>query len=1456
MAIQFARCEYVSRSSGGNACRKASYNQREDIRCERTGELFSFKERGGNVHHEIILPKGADEKFKNSSVLWNEAEACEGRSNSQVAKEFVIALPDNEEMTLEDRVELTRRFGNIFVERGVAAQLDVHAPHESEKNWHGHLLVTTRRFSNDGLTFDAKARDLDPIIRSGTVVEADLWGEVWRDLQNTFFEEKGYDIRVDAIGIVPQEHLGPVRMRHHLNEAVLRSQLLQKANEKLAKNPLSILEEMTRTQAVFTQKDVEFFFQKHVPSNEREGLLEKVLEHSQTIPLYDKETREKTGFSTTQRVRTEEEKLIRFADSIAKKSAVRLSAFSIEKGMEGKNLSNEQKIAYDLCVDSEKNLALIQGRAGVGKSYLLDAMRVAHEVEGFRVLGLAPTNKVAMDLRKEGFEAKTCHSFLFAFKNNRETLDSKTLVIVDEAGMLGTTLSVEIFNVIKNKGAKLILVGDDRQLSSVERGGTFRFLADRYTAVELSEVRRQTIGWQKEVSEALAEGNVKRAVHLLEEHKALVWSTTKEESLTNLLKDWGKDTLLNPQDTRQIIAQRNVDVDALNQGARDLLRQSGQLGEVEITCSTQRGRVAFAEGDRIQLTNTDKSQGLMNGSFGTIEKIDSKTKNITLHLDNGEVKDLNPNTYDGLRHGYAATVYKTQGANLVSVYALHSKRTNQPTNYVGLTRQTKSLSLYVSQDETPSIAHLIRQMERQQEKGTSLVFDTFKDIEKQQQEKTFFSPVKEVADILLTKVKDKFHKNEAFYQFEKEKSPSQEAAVVSVFKESERALENKLENVLSLTKVKSQPPIPHNVSTLVDVKAVENVIKENLADFADHVFASIGESHNRAMSSSVEKRYGKKGEFSINLHTGLWVNHKNTELAGGPMHLLTKLKNLSFKDAIAYGASWARLSPEQLSLRKQSVAPSHSQNTEKDNLEKEAAKNKQKIERAQALWAKGQPIQRSIAERYLKEQRRIEGELPQDFRHLPNVKVTGEQNSGTSYPCLMVAARSREGDVTAVQLTFLDPSTANKANILVQKRSYGLLKGSAVTIQENKSSNLLFIAEGVETALSLKEAGLQGYIKASLGIANIKRLEPRYLRSHIIICGDHDAPDSPASKSLEKSAQSLEERGFKVTIIKPDYLGEDFNDVLKKHGPEGVREILKQAVSQALIQPVATKDSSPTSIKTEAEKVLHEIIQTCEKYMYAYMAEENISLTNELKERIPLQAERAANLIFYAHTLNGPTPTEKETKLFIARAKYELDRIPQIKEKFTEEWHKNGNFDEQKDPLLIHMIADRQVSIEGRLFFEAKQAGQKPPLNIPQLAEAEFKAHRAETKALAQRLGSQYSLSENAATECARNIFRYQENHGSKPTDTQMTAMVEIAHQIEEKYPDFLEKDLGSHNLTYLRRMNGDLMFREGCYNNRHSIAQEHDMLKMQEKTLLEVQKQRIEQEVSRQKERDFSMSM
>ncbi|OJW51839.1 MAG: hypothetical protein BGO67_07395 [Alphaproteobacteria bacterium 41-28] len=1526
MAIQFARCEYISRRTGANACRKASYNQRDTVPCERTGEVFSFKDRGGNVHHEILLPEGADSRFKNSRILWNEVERCEKRINSQLAKEFVLALPDDPEITLGDRIELARRFTNTLVEKGIAAQLDVHSPHDGEKNWHAHLLVTTRRFSEDGLTFGAKARDLDPVIRSGHVVEANLWGEIWKEVQNTYFEEKGYHLRVDPIGIIPQEHLGPVRMRHHMNEAILRSQVLQKANERLAQDPRMVLETLTQTQAVFSKKDVEIFLKKHVPLNEREGLLEEILSDKSVLSLFDKET--ETGYFTTQDVRSEEEKLIRFADTIAKRRTFALPSVFISKGLSGKipafagtNLSAEQRKAYELCVSSGQNLSIIQGRAGVGKSYVLDAIRIAHQFSNYRVLGLAPTHKVATALKENGFqEAKTCHSFLFAFKNGREKLDSNTLVIVDEAGMLGTELSVELFNVIKNNGAKLILVGDDRQLSSVARGRTFSFLAERYGSVELKEIRRQTVAWQKAVSEDLFQRNIKSAVRLLQENKAILWDNKKEESLNALLKAWSRDSLLNPQETRQILAHRNVDVDALNAGARDFLRQQGRLGDLEVTCKTQRGMMTFATGDRVQFMKTDKEQGLTNGYFGIIEHINPETKRMTICLDNQEKKDVDPHTYEGLRHGYAATIYKSQGSTLNHIYVLHSKLMNRHLHYVALTRQTKSLSLYVSQDETPHLSHLIHQMEKDENKGTSLVFDTKRDIQKRRAEKSFSNHFKNTAEKFYAQIKDLFHKNKDFYNFERPANKSQESVTFSLFKplpESKGTEQNtftKKEQRESLS-AKAISFIDKKATHPLDARQVEHALKQNMTSFADHIFESMGEPYHRASSSAIERRYGKKGHISVNLRTGAWIDYKNSEMSGGPLHLLTKLKDFSFKEAVEYGASWAGLTPEKSDLFQPQLVSF--KNEKNEVLERETKEKKQKIAKAQALWQKGKDIQGTIAERYLREHRKIEGELPQDLRYLPADKMR-------LHPSLMVAARSQTGEVTAVQLTLLNPQTAAKAKIDVAKRSYGLIKGSAVTIQAcshpredgkhrepAQSSHILFIAEGVETALSIKETGVREMIKASLGLSNIGRLTPNILNesslngpslnggplnesphTRIIIYADHDAPDSSAAKSLHKSVQALQDNGYEVTVIKPDHLGEDFNDVLKQKGPQGVREILERSLPQELKNGLFKEQPSlqtfsekgPTEalsrrkesenlsqpIKAyekhapiEGQLIFESVIKHCEKHLYDYLEKEKRHLTPELQEQISIQSKRAANYIFHSHTLKETTPTLEETKLFLLRAKYELNRIPEIRMEIMKDWQREGHFDETKanpqaqgsrNGLMAHMIAQRQASIEGRLYLEAKQKGLNPSYHIPDWAEQEFKNNRQQTKSLAQKIVAKHSLPEKAALYCAKDILRYKETHGEKPTTDQIAKMVQVSKELEGKTYAPRLREYGSHEIEFLRRNTGDLLFRHLSSHNVGPIPHDIHYIQTQAKTSLEATTYHILQDLLKLNQKELSL--
>src|SRR5207245_841738 len=91
--------------------------------------------------------------------------------------------------------------------------------------------------------------------------------------------------------------------------------------------------------------------------------------------------------------------------------------------------------------------------------------------------------------------------------------------------------------------------------------------------------------------------------------------------------------------------------------------------------------------------------------------------------------------------------------------------------------------------------------------------------------------------------------------------------------------------------------------------AMGAVSKRAFWQVADDIFSSIGEPYNSPASSAIERRYGKKGHIAVNLKTGAWIDHKDSERSGGPLHMLTKLKGFGFKEAVEYGASWAGLSP-------------------------------------------------------------------------------------------------------------------------------------------------------------------------------------------------------------------------------------------------------------------------------------------------------------------------------------------------------------------------------------------------------------------------------------------------------------------------------------------------------------------------------------------------------------------
>jgi len=929
MAIQFARIEYGSRSKGSNACRKAAYNAREAIKCERTGQLFYFKHKTDNVFHKILLPKGVDPKFKDSTTLWNAAEKAEKRKDSQVYKECVIALPDDKIVTDEDRMEIAERFAEfVFVSKRLGCQIDIHAPHEKEKNWHAHFIVTTRKFREDGLGFCAyKARDTDPEVRKGKVVEADAVGEIYADIQNAFFKEKGYDLRVDPVSIVSQIHLGPVRMRAHMNSALERAEILRAANEVAVRTPERILKKLTEKQSSFTEGELDTFLAKHIDLKEVLVLKEAVLRHENTVALYEPDTFEKTHRYTTTQVRSEEEKLLRFADAVHTRGRAVVKEKFIQRVIHERKLSEEQVKSLRFVTTSENGLSIIEGRAGVGKSHVLKAIRDAYQDHGFRVVGLAPTGAVTTDMAKDEFkEAYTVHKMLFMYKNDRFSLDQNTVLIVDEAAMLGTSAYVELFNVAKSHKCKVILVGDDRQINSVDRGGAFSFLIQKIGSVELTQVRRQTISWQKEVSRTLGQGEVVKAIELLSQNNALNWSATKAESMSALIQAWEKNHAQDPAKIKLILAVRNVEVDALNTAIREIRLRRREIEAKGYECYTQRGREVFSIGDRVCMSQTDKTLGIVNGSFGHIKSLSESHCQVA--LDEGKDVEFYPQTYHGLKLGYAATVYKSQGKTLDQVYVLLSGATNSLINYVALSRQTQLLQVFVNKQETRNEHHLIYQMSRNGGKTLSLQYLSEEQVNRA---KTlgdgYWDAAKEVWIDLKTNVQNKlsdfFHQNKEFYDIKgrEEKGHQQVVPVDSSslksqdpegkqwtwFKEpqisiQEEQQEKKQEVSLIQTSTQSDlsKSLVNNKPVRMNLEDVKEALKQRTAELARDL---LGEPTRKGKQ---EWRYGAKGSIAIFVEgpkKGLYANFE-TGIHGNGLQLIQDHLGLNREDSYKWALEW------------------------------------------------------------------------------------------------------------------------------------------------------------------------------------------------------------------------------------------------------------------------------------------------------------------------------------------------------------------------------------------------------------------------------------------------------------------------------------------------------------------------------------------------------------------------
>jgi Ti-type conjugative transfer relaxase TraA len=467
-----------------------------------------------------------------------------------------------------------------------------------------------------------------------------------------------------------------------------------------ARDPAAVLGALTCQRATFTAADLKLELANQIPAPvERAQFGSAILNHAEVVELADSLGGATTRY-TTRSVLASERQVLKAAEGLegSDKHAVGTRTCNLMLHSPAfATMRDEQRRAFIRGVGVE-GLAIIDGQAGTGKSYTMAAIRIAYESEGYRVVGLAPTNAVSSDMARDGFQsAATVHSELFALKNGRTRWDERTLVMVDEAPMLGTKVMASLTRAAQDAGAKLVLAGDDRQLASIDRGGMFGVLKDRYGAAALSEVARQHKDEDRRAALMMAEGNFGGALGIYEAKGGIHWTTTQTEARAALVAQWAKDNAASPAKSRFVFAYTNADVKALNAAIRELRRTRGEFGADHMV-PTAEGWQRFAAGDRIQFTGTNKKEGLHNGAVGTVTGIEGTKVIVQLDGKRGDIKLFDAVEFQTIRHGYAGTIYRGQGRTLDQTYLYHSEHWRSAASYVALTRHREKAEIFVATD--------------------------------------------------------------------------------------------------------------------------------------------------------------------------------------------------------------------------------------------------------------------------------------------------------------------------------------------------------------------------------------------------------------------------------------------------------------------------------------------------------------------------------------------------------------------------------------------------------------------------------------------------------------------------------------------------------------------------------------------------------------------------------------
>ncbi len=639
------------------------------------------------------------------------------RANGRACRSLILALPD--ELTKEQNRRLASDFvREITSEDRLPYTLAIHD--DGKGNPHCHVMINER--GNDGI-----ARTQETWFKRANAAEQELGGapkiqklngkrwllsirELWAHRQNQALAHNGWSQRVDhrsyrsrGFDIVPGIHRGVKGRRFGGQWSEDRRDRDRKNGDLFLRDPEQAVRACAQEQPAFTAAEFDRFLRRVMDGDRVAGVFIRAKESGALIELRHRDEGQ-TLYSSAEQV-TLEARVQQRALKLSKRHGHGVSASNVLGPSKSRTMGFAQELAYRYVTQESGDVAVVQGYAGAGKSYMLGAAREAWNAQGLEVLGAALSGKAASSLQAEsGIPSRTLASWEYGWAHGKNLLRQKQVLVIDEAGMVGTDQLDRFLAAAESAGAKVVLVGDTAQLQAISSGAGMQLVAESVGQSVMSEIRRQEVEWQQNASVDMGNGLVRDGLGAYARAGMLVGHVGESDAIAQMVKTWA--TTEGPKSEKLMGAFLRRQVRELNDAARAFEKSQGRLrGGIVVDVDVGSFGVKdlqereFSVGDRVVFLKNDRRLSVQNGSMGEVVRIGNCSATIAVDGALGREVEVDFGKYNRIEHGYAVTIHKTQGATVDHMLVLASRVMGSQASYVAMSRHRKSVQMHWSVEQ-------------------------------------------------------------------------------------------------------------------------------------------------------------------------------------------------------------------------------------------------------------------------------------------------------------------------------------------------------------------------------------------------------------------------------------------------------------------------------------------------------------------------------------------------------------------------------------------------------------------------------------------------------------------------------------------------------------------------------------------------------------------------------------